>query len=181
MIPCEPLADVWYRVSQIQYIFLKGSFSFRPFWVQENIIIIGELSETYQRPIGDQYAWSETYMPDRRSIGERHARLETIGDYRRTTCLIRDKHAWSENDPGQDMYFLCVSDEAWRSLMGLQWGMSVSNGSPMRHVGLQCVSAEECWSPMRQVSLRWGVSVSNEVCRSPMRCVGLRSGKWVSN
>ena len=66
--------------------------------VQENILIIGDQSETYRRPIGDRHARSETHRrprhaslvthlkptcpigdpsetntPHRRSIGDRHA------------------------------------------------------------------------------------------------------------
>ena len=48
--------------------------------VHENIIIIGDLSETHRRPIGDP---SETDMPHRRPIGDRHASSETDMPHRR--------------------------------------------------------------------------------------------------
>ena len=58
--------------------------------------------------------------------------------------------------------------------------MSVSDGSPMkhvwclmRHIGL-CWLVEACWSPMWHVCLQW---VSNQACRSTM---GLLSGMSVS-
>ena len=86
--------------------------------VHENIIIIGDLSETYRRPIGDPSETyrrpirdpsetdmphrrptcligdpSETDMPYRRPIGDRHASSETDMPHRRPTCLIGDRQA----------------------------------------------------------------------------------------
>ena len=54
--------------------------------------------------------------------------------------------------------------------MGFRLGMSVSDGSPLRHVGLQSgklVSNQASRSPIRHVGLRW---VSDG---SPMRDVGI--------
>ena len=47
----------------------------------------------------------------------------------------------------------------------------ISNGFPMRHVGLKTVSDQAFWSPMRHIGLRW---VSNEECQSLMLDVSLR-------
>ena len=61
--------------------------------VHENIIIIGDLSETHRRPkflIGDP---SETNMPDRRPIRDRHASSDS---HRRPTFLIGDQPATVE-------------------------------------------------------------------------------------
>ena len=112
-------------------------------WVHENIIIIGDLSETH--------------MPDRKPIGD----LEMI--QRRLTCPIGDWHAWSEahrrptclrsligisthlnilifiNILGH-VGFRWFSDEACR---GLRSSMSVYEGST---IGLWWVSDQECQS-----------------------------------
>ena len=61
-----------------------------PEGVDENIIIIGDISETHRRPtflIGEPL---ETDMSDRRPIGDRHACSETNMPDRRPTCLIGD-------------------------------------------------------------------------------------------
>ena len=200
----------WYNLFRFSEIYV--SLSKR---VQENIITIGELSETHRRPIRDplethrrptflignpletvipdrrpirdRHAWSETHrrptcligdtsktdMPDQRPLEDWHASSET---HRRPTCLIGGRHASSGTDPRQDMYLLWVSDEACRSPM--RDGTSVSNGSPLWHVGLQLgklVSNLACRSPM---GFRWGMFVSDEACQSPM---GLRSGMSVSD
>ena len=47
--------------------------------------------------------------------------------------------------------------------MGLQLGMSVSSGSPIRHVGLQWVFDEACRSKMKHVE------VSDQACWSLMK------------
>ena len=43
-------------------------------------------------------------------------------------------------NPPKHVWIIWVSDEACRSAMGLWWSMSVSDGSPVRHVGLRWVS-----------------------------------------
>ena len=127
------------------------------------------LSETHRRLIRDpsktdmpnrrpRHASSETDMPNRRPIGEQHVRLETHR---------RPRHA---------------SLETYRHV-GLQWGMSVSDGSPMGHVSFRMVTNVACQgtsdgSPTRQVSLRWGMSVTDGACRFLM---GLQSGMLVSD
>ena len=118
-------------------------------WVYENIIIIGVSSETSRRPIGDP---SETDLPDRRFIRDRHAWSETN---RRPTCLIGDRHASSETDmsdwrPIRDTW---VSSEACQSPIrhvghGLRWVFDEACRSPIRHAGLRLVSCQACWSPM---------------------------------
>ena len=50
----------------------------------------------------------------------------------------------------------------------IYWGMSVSDGFPMKHV-------DSLRSPNIHVGLRWGMSVSDESCQ------GLRSGMSVSD
>ena len=52
--------------------------------VHENISIIGDLSETHRRPIGDSHAWSETHQRPQ------HASSETYMPDWRPTCLIGD-------------------------------------------------------------------------------------------
>ena len=81
--------------------------------------------------------------------------------------------------------------------MGLQWDMSVSDGSPMGHVGFRLVineacqgqrwvTGQACWSPMkhvkvskgspiRHIGLQW---VSHQPCWSP---IGLQLGMLVSD
>ena len=81
----------------------------------------------YRRPpclTGERHAWLETDLPHRRQIGLRHASSKP-------TYLIRDQHAWSDTD----MY-----NRRPISLIGDRNAMSVSNGSPMRHVRLRWVS-----------------------------------------
>ena len=46
--------------------------------------------------------------------------------------------------------------------------VEVSDGFPIRHVGLQWVSDQACRSPM---GLQLGMSVSNRTCRSPIENV----------
>ena len=92
--------DFWkqYMLLKKFRLIKKGTF--------ENIIVIGDPSETYQRPIGDlsethrrpirdRHTSSKTDMPHRRPSGVRHASLET---YRRQQCLIGDRHASSETN-----------------------------------------------------------------------------------
>ena len=132
----------------------------------ENIIIIGNLTNTHQIPIRDPS--QNQRRPIRGPFGDWHAWSKT---HRRLTCLIRDQsetdmsdrrpfgdqYAWSETAPGQDI---------------------ISYGFPMWHVSLRWVSAEACWSPKRHVCPRWGMSVSDEAIQSPM---GLRWGMSVSD
>ena len=91
--------------------------------VHENFIIIRDLSETHQRPIGDPL---KIDMPDRRLIG-------TV----------------SETDmPDNNNIFLNSSFYTFRLFIYfgiLYWGMRVSDGSSMKHVE---VSDQACWSPM---------------------------------
>ena len=105
------------------------------------------------------FAWSETH--------------------RWLTCLIWDRHAWSETDSGQYMYFLgvsvgsplrhvglqsdnSVSDEAGRSLMGLRSGIWVSDEACRSAMGLWWSMSVSDGSPVRHVGLRW-VSGSNNI------------------
>ena len=105
----------------------------------------------YRRPIGDP---SETDMPDRRHIGDRHA------------SSIR--HVGLRSG-------VLVSDETYWSPIGLRSGMLVFDGSPIRHVGLQWGMSVSNGSSMKHVGLRW---VFNEAWRSP---TGFRSGMSISN
>ena len=92
------------------------------------------------RPIGNCHALSETDMPDQRLtylIGDWHAGSETDMPDRRRTCLIRDQHAWLDTNMPN-----------WRPIWKQHAWLNVSNGSPIRHVGLQWVSNQTYWSPM---------------------------------
>ena len=123
----------------------------------------------YQRPIGDS---SETDMPHRKPIEDRHAWSET---HLRLTCLIGDpfgdRHVSSEVDMPDRRH---IDDRhAWsetlrRPTLGK---ICISHGSQMRHVSLRWVSAEACRSPIRRVDLRTDIWVSDETFRSQM---GLR-------
>ena len=66
----------------------------------------------------------------------------------------------------------------WRPIRHA-WSITcVSDGSPIRHVGIRLgmlVHDQVSWSHMRHVGLQWGMSVFDEACRSLMRYVGLRS------
>ena len=118
--------------------------------------LIRDLSETDmpdQRTVGDQHDSSKTHR-------DQHASLETnMPDPRSIrdpseTCLIRHRHASSDTNPGQDMYFLWVSGEECWSAMGLRWVFDEACRSPMRHISLPWVSTETCWSPIRHDSLQ---------------------------
>ena len=141
----------------------------------KNILL---LSETYWRPIRDQYAWSETHRRPICLIRDRHASSETNMHYRTLTCLIGVRLACLETHMSQRrpigdwhasletnmphwrpkiIYISCpgsVSNEACRSPMGLWSGMLVSD--------------QACWS---QIGLWWDLLVSDG---SPFRHVGLR-------
>ena len=109
--------------------------------VLENIMIIGDTSETHWRPtcmIIDQHFWSETDMADQSLIGvpsetSVHNHIPT------STCLIRDTSETEMVDQACPMGLLSSmsvsdeSDQAYRSPMGLWSGISVSN--------------QACWSP----------------------------------
>ena len=89
--------------------------------------LIGDPSETnkpHRRPIKDQHASSDTHMLDRRPIEDQHASSETV------------MPQWRPRHVG----LRWASNETCRSLMGFQWDMLVSDGSPIRHVGIQWVS-----------------------------------------
>ena len=136
-----------------------------------------QLLETYRRPIGDL---SETDMPDRRPIGDRHAWPE---NNRRPTCLIGDlsKTEMPHRRPIRDRHASLETNMSHRRptcLIGAQHVSSgtirtclVYNGSLMRHVGLWWVSDEACWSPIRHCGLQSDILqwVSYQTCRSPMR------------
>ena len=65
-------------------------------------------------------------------------------------CLIGDQHAWSETHQRLTCLIkdpLNMLEHAFRSPMGLQSDMSVSDGSPIRHVGIRWVSDGACRSP----------------------------------
>ena len=163
----------WYNLFRFSEIYV--SLSKR---VQENIITIGELSETHRRPIrdpsethrrpiGDQHSWSETHwrpsflivdpsetdMPDRRHIGDQHAWSET---HRRPTCLIRDP--WKTDMPHRrPIGDQPASSEADMPHQRLTQGkICIYYGSHMRHVGLR-------WGMVRRslMGLRCGMLVSN--------------------
>ena len=57
---------------------------------------------------------------------------------------------------------MLVFDGECRFQMDLQLGMSVSDGSPMKHVEVSD------GSPIRYVGLQWGMSVTTGACRSLM-------------
>ena len=106
--------------------------------VHENIIIIGDLSETHWRLIGDRHVWSETNWRPTCLIGDAS---ETIMPDPIPTYLIRDP---SESDI---LYQVCPMD--------LRWGMLVFDGSPMRHVGLRWGMLVSDRSPIRLVGFQW--------------------------
>ena len=213
--------DIIFHPFTIKLPFMRPFHLFKYMYYanHENIIIIGGLYETHRwptcliidqseteipdwRPIRDRHASSETNMPDWRPIGDQHAWLET---HWRPTCLMGDWHVIGDlsetdmpdrrpiKDPGQDMYFLWVSNETWPSPMGLRWGILDSDEAcqtPIRHV----VSDEACPSPIRHLGLIrhwclwWGMSVSDGSQSgmsvsswSPMRHIGLCWGMSVSN
>ena len=102
--------------------------------------------------------------------------------HRRPTCLWRplaDRHAYGVQSEFKTLFYILFAylyrniertlNQACRSLMGLRLGMSVSNGSLIRHV---------CWSPTKHVDLQSDMSVSDGTCRSQK---GLRSVMSVSN
>ena len=108
------------------------------------------LSKTYLRPSGDLTCLigdpSDTEMPHWRLrclIGDWDASLETEIPHRRPKCLIGDS--------------LDMLDEACRSPMGLRSGILVSNQlcwSSIRHVGLQLGFLVSDGSPIRHVGLQ---------------------------
>ena len=84
-----------------------------------------------------------------------------IGDLTETHRKpMEDKHVWSKTGR--------VSNQTCRS-------PKRHFDSPMRHVGLQLVSGEACWSPIWRIGLRSDMLISDQTCRSPM---GFR---WVSD
>ena len=84
--------------------------------VHKDIIIIGDLLETYHRPIGDPL---ETEMPHGRSIGDRLASSGVLVSDEACQSMIR--HVGLQ----------LVSYQANWSPMGLRSDMSISNGSPI--------------------------------------------------
>ena len=115
---------------------------------------------------------SETNMPDRRAIGDRHAPSETtclIGDpqktdmpHQRTTYPIGDQLAPSETD--------MPAESNW-NLNTLYLNIRVNIYLLIYiHVGLRWVVNQACQYPMGHISFRW---VSDQACRS---LIGLRSG-----
>ena len=87
-----------------------------------------------------------------RPIGDPHARSETN---RRPTCLIGD----SFDMLGQKRTFL----------MGDQYASSeIHQTCLIKYAGLQWVSNQAFWYPVRHVGLQWGMLVSNEACWSPI-------------
>ena len=93
----------------------------------------------------------------------------------RQASLIGVHHAWSRMLVFYGSPML-VSGEACQSLMRLvslwwvfRWGILISNGSPIRHVGPNgSYLDQECRSSIRHASLRSGMSVFDQACRSWM-------------
>ena len=146
LVPFEPYFQMWFHYNPFrnETPMCNPSLSITPFPVLFKLEFkqIISLLETHRRPFIDPL---ETYMPDRRPIGDEGCQSPT-----------KNVSRWLR--------------------------MSVSNGSPIRHVDLLLASDEACWglrwvsnqacrSPMGHVGLRWGMSVSDGACRSPM---GLR-------
>ena len=83
-------------------------------------------------------------------------------------------------------YVYCknIRNQAYRSLVGLRLGMSVSNVSPIRHacwsliwhVSLSPVISVFNGLSTRHVGLQWGMSVSDE---SPMKNVEVSVGSTI--
>ena len=88
--------------------------------MQENIIIIGDLSKTHQR-----------------SIGDRHALLEIDIPNQGPTCLIRDPSENQHDVPTRHAVLWWVSNQAF-------WSQWVSNQA----FWSQWVSNQTCRSPM---------------------------------
>ena len=119
--------------------------------------------------MGDRHTWSETHRrPNRRSyIFSLNIQHKVYSFKNLIIFVYMCRHSW------------WVSDQACRPpnrliglrrSMGLRTVISVSNGSPNRHIGFQWVSEQAYWFPM---GLRTGISVSN---RSPNRHIGFQ---WV--
>ena len=117
--------------------------------------------ETYmfdRRPtylIGDQSAWSDTDMLDRKPIIDQHVWTSTSDGSLMRHVGLRWCMSLSNEVCRSPIRFvglqwgLSVSDEAYWYAMGLRSDMSVTHGSPM---GLWWDSAQTCRSPM---VLRW--------------------------
>ena len=158
-------------------------------WVHENIIIIGDLSETHRRPNGNWHDWSET---SRCFIRDRHVWSETN---RRPTCPIGDRHAPSKTGMSVEThrrptslrspnriqhifkytyFYIIFCLFIWKNIKTLKRHVSLWLSI---YVGLwssMSVSDQECQYPM---SLQWSISIFNgfrwSMSRSPM---GLRLG-----
>ena len=90
----------------------------------------GVLSETHRILIGDWHVWSQTHH--RRSIEKRHDSSKTAMPHRTPPCIIRDRHA-SGGSLSRHVDLTLIKD------VGHQSDISVSNGSPMRHVENVCI------------------------------------------
>ena len=101
---------IWYVHSRIFNLvcsftnFQSGLFIHE--WLNREFTKILLLSETYRRLIGDP---SETDLPHRRPIGDRHASSETDMPHRRPTCFIGDRHASSET---HKKYISCLTQSS---------------------------------------------------------------------
>ena len=149
---------IWLRFVQIvltAHIFWKIQISMSR--VHENIIIIGDLSETHRRSIGDQHLLSETHWRPPCLIGDKHAWSETNMPHWRP---IKARHTWST-----------LSNTSLMRYVGLRWVPDEASWSTMRPVGFRWVSDQACQTPMglwsgilvRHVGLQW---VSYQTCQS---------------
>ena len=119
-----------------------------------------------QRPMGDRHAWSETH----RAIGDLHDWSET---HRRPTCPTRDLTIWiTKQKVFKNKYIQIYVFTFWYDSACI----SISGGSPLhRHVGTS-VSNLTCRFPIRHVSLRSDMLISDQTCLSLIKNVGHR---WV--
>ena len=139
-----------------------------PWWVRKNSINIRDTSETNmldRRLIGDpletstcfirdQNDWSDTYWRPTCPFGDRHACFAYLY-CNNLRNLIRHVSLWLGIAVGL-WSSMKVYDQKCQSSRSLQWGMAVYFGSPMKHVEISD------GSPIRNVGLGWGMSVSNE-------------------
>ena len=158
---------------RLAYYHLRHQFSFRINILTGFIFCRIQENNTFdRRPIQDRHVISETHQRPTCMIRARHA-------WRRPTCLIGDRNAWWETQmpdgrPIGDTTCLIGDWHAWSKTHWHAWSSrSVSDGSPIRHVGLQWVSYQAFGSPVRHVGLRSGMSVSDQACRFLIRHVGL--------
>ena len=136
--------------------------------VRRPTLLIGDISKT------NMPYWRRTWLIHRPSINMPH---------QIPTCLIRDTLKTDMLDHAFPMGFRWGMLDLRRFPIrhfGHPWGISVSDGSPMRNVSLWCwmsVSDEACWSPL---GLRYDMSVSNG-SRMGLRWISVKNNIFVNS